>query len=81
MFAGARLRGIGRLIVPLLRSHDVVAEAIVESALRRGETSPKRPRSVGLAVFLRGVLPDRWFNGLIGYLGVRESMNSWHGRD
>lgn len=80
MFAGARLQGMGRFIVPLLPSHDVVAEAIVEAALRRGRTSPKRPRSVRLAVFLRGVLPDPWFNRLVHWLGVTRSMSGWHGR-
>jgi all-trans-retinol dehydrogenase (NAD+) len=80
MFAGARLTGPGRLIVPQLSSHDVVAEAIVEAALRRGRTAPKRPRSVELAVLLRGILPDRWFNGLMRILGVWDSMGSWHGR-
>jgi hypothetical protein len=80
MFAGARLTGPGRLIVPQLRSHDVVAEAIVEAALRRGRTAPKRPRSVELAVLLRGILPDRWFNGLMRILGVWDSMGSWRGR-
>ena len=79
MFAGARLTGPGRLIVPQLRSHDVVAEAIVEGALRRGRTRPMRPRSVRLAVLFRGVLPDRWFNWLMRVLGVWDSMGSWHG--
>ncbi len=80
MFAGAELKGLGKLIVPLLRSHDVVAEAIVESALRRGRYSPKRPRTVRIAVFLRGILPDPWFNRLIQHLGAWESMSGWHGR-
>ena len=80
MFAGAELKGLGKVIVPLLRSHDVVAEAIVESALRRGRTSPKRPRTVRIAVFLRGILPDPWFNRLIKHLGAWDSMSGWRGR-
>jgi all-trans-retinol dehydrogenase (NAD+) len=79
MFAGARLPGLGGLIVPRISSHDVVAEAIVERALRRGEERVMRPRSVRLAVFFRGVLPDRWFNALMRLLGVWDSMRSWHG--
>ena len=81
MFAGARLSGLGGLLVPQLRSHDVVAEAIVESALKRGRTSPKRPRSIRLAVFLRGVLPDSLFNVLMKRLGVWSSMGNWQGRN
>lgn len=81
MFAGARIHRLGGLIVPLLDSHDQIAQAIVEVALKRGRTVVMRPRSVRLATFLRGVLPDRWFNGLIRFLGVWESMSGWHGRD
>ncbi|MFW5694685.1 MAG: SDR family NAD(P)-dependent oxidoreductase [Alkalispirochaeta sp.] len=80
MFAGARLTGLGRVIVPLLSTHDVVAKAIVESALRRGRSSPKRPRTVRLAVLLRGILPDPWFNRLMKHLGVWDSMSGWRGR-
>lgn len=79
MFAGARLHGLGGAIVPRISSHDVIAEAIVERALRRGEERVMRPRSVRLAVFFRGVLPDRWFNALMRLLGVWDSMRSWHG--
>lgn len=80
MFAGARLTGLGRVIVPLLRTHDVVAEAIVESALRRGRSSPKRPRTVRIAILLRGILPDPWFNWVVRHLGVWDSMSGWRGR-
>ena len=80
MFAGAELHGLGRFIVPLLNDHDVVAEAIVESALKRKRFSPKRPRSVRIAVLLRGVLPDPWFNWVVKHLGVWESMTGWRGR-
>lgn len=80
MFEGARLTGLGRFIVPLLRDHDVVARAIVEEGLKRGRTRVMRPRSVRLAVLFRGVLPDSWFNGLMRILGVWDSMGSWHGR-
>lgn len=79
MFGGARLRGLGSLLVPQLRSHDVVAEAIVESALKRGRSSPKRPRTVRLAILLRGVLPDPLFNATMKRLGIWGSMGSWRG--
>jgi len=80
MFAGARLTGLGALLVPQLSSHDVVAEAIVEDALKRGTSRVMRPRSVRLAVLFRGILPDRWFNGLMRVLGVWDSMTTWRGR-
>ena len=80
IFAGARLPGVGGLINPVLRNHDVVAKAIVESALKRGRHSPKRPRSVKLASLLRGLLPDGVFNRVMRLLGVNASMESWIGQ-
>ncbi len=80
MFAGARIRGLGGLLVPVLRSHDVVAKAIVESALKRGRRSPKRPRTVKLASLLRGILPDFMFGAVVRFLRIHESMKSWTGR-
>ncbi len=79
MFEGAKLRGIGSLIAPLLKDHDVVAEAIVESALKRGRYSPKRPWTVHLIPRLR-ILPDHWFQRLVVLLGVTGSMKTWKGR-
>lgn len=75
LFEGAKLAGIGNLIVPRLRDHDVVAKAIVEAALRRGQNRPMRPRSVRLAVLLRGILSDRAFQWTARALGVWDSMN------
>ncbi len=80
MFGGARMPGLGGLVIPVLRSHDVVAKAIVESALKRGRHSPKRPRTVKLASLLRGILPDAVFNRISRMLGVNVSMESWIGQ-
>lgn len=80
LFAGARMRGLGALIVPRIRDHDVVARAIVEAALIRGRNSPKRPRSVRAAVFFRGVLPDSLFQRLIRVLNIHRSMSTWRGK-
>ena len=79
MFEGAKLKGLGALLVPRLKSHDVVARAIVEAALRKGHRCPKRPRSVRMAVLFRGILPDAWFNGLMKLMGVWDSMSSFRG--
>ncbi len=80
MFAGAKLRGLGNLLVPLLKNHDVVAEAIVEDALKKEKYSPKRPRTVNLTIRLRGLLPDPWFQRLMVFMGVTGSMKAWTGR-
>jgi all-trans-retinol dehydrogenase (NAD+) len=80
MFEGAKLRGVANLIAPLLKDHDVVAEAIVESALKEGRYSPKRPRTVRSMDLMRGSVPDEIFQWLINVLGVTGSMKCWVGR-
>lgn len=80
MFEGAKLGFPGSLIVPLVKNHDVIAKAIVESALKKGRYSPKRPVTVNLNPRLRGFLPDSWFQKLMMIMGVPQSMKSWIGR-
>jgi all-trans-retinol dehydrogenase (NAD+) len=79
MFEGAQLGIPGRWIVPLVKDHDVIAKAIVESALKKERYSPKRPRSLKLVMLLRS-LPDKWFQWLLRVLGVTQSMKTWRGR-
>ncbi len=80
MFEGAKLGFPGNLIVPLVKNHDVIANAIVEDALKKGKYSPKRPRTVNLNIRLRGLLPDKWFQKLMIIMGVPQSMKTWTGR-
>jgi all-trans-retinol dehydrogenase (NAD+) len=79
LFAGARLSGIGSLIFPQVPDHDVVAKAVVVSALKKGRHSPKRPRTVRLSLVFRGILPDFLFQKLVRFLGVASSMSTWKG--
>ncbi len=79
MFEGAQLGIPGRWIVPLVKNHDVIAKAIVESALKKEHYSPKRPHTLKLVMFLRS-LPDAWFQWLLRVLGVAQSMKTWRGR-
>jgi all-trans-retinol dehydrogenase (NAD+) len=81
MFEGARLGTIGNLIVPLIKSHDVIARAIVESALKKGRHSPKRPMTLHLTPRLRAAMPDFVFQHFLAFLGVTESMKAWKGRN
>ena len=80
MFEGAKLGFLGNLIVPLVKSHYVIARAIVYGALKRGKYSVRRPRSLRSAIILRGILPDVLFQKLMIVLGVHKSMESWKGR-
>jgi all-trans-retinol dehydrogenase (NAD+) len=81
LFAGAKIAGLGGIIVPRIKDHDSVAAAVVESALKKGRYSPKRPRSVRIAVFFRGLLPDFIFQRVVRLLGVHHGMSTWKGRD
>lgn len=78
LFEGAKLTGIGALVVPTVRDHDVVARAVVESALKRGRYMALRPRSLRLALLLRGILPYRLYLATTRLFGVHQSMNTHH---
>ncbi len=80
LFEGAKLGFLGNLIVPLVKSHDVIAKAIVYSALKRGKYLVLRPRSLRLTTLLRGLLPDFLFQKMLIMMGVHRSMESWKGR-
>ncbi len=80
LFAGARMHGLGGLIVPRVKDHDVVARAIVDRAIRRRNSITYRPRTVRLAVLLRGILPDAVFFRVIRFLNVHTSMDGFKGR-
>jgi len=80
LFHGAKLGFPGSLIVPLLKDHDVIAKTIVDSAIKKGRYSPKRPVTVNLNPRLRGLLPDSWFQKLMIIMGIPQSMKTWTGR-
>ncbi|MGD8494774.1 MAG: SDR family oxidoreductase [Gemmatimonadales bacterium] len=75
MFAGVRSP-----VLPILPV-DAVARRIVR-AVERNRVFLPLPRIVGLVSLLRGLLPIRWFDVVVGrWLGVYESMRSFRGRD
>lgn len=80
MFEGSKLGYPGNPIAPLLKDHDVIVEAIVESALKRGKYSPKRPWRVNLIPRLR-LMPDSLFQEFVVIMGVTGSMKCWAGRE
>lgn len=80
LFAGAKIPGLGGVLVPLVKSHDVIARAVVEKAIRRRRTVIMRPRSVRLTLLFRGIFPDPLFQRFSRSLGTNQSMQTWHGR-
>ena len=81
LFEGAKLNFLGNLIVPLVKSHDVIAKAIVNDALKKGKYVVRRPRSLRLSIILRGILPDLLFQKMLVMMGVHTSMHNFKGRD
>lgn len=81
MFEGAKLNLLGNLIVPLVKNHDVIAKAIVNDALKKEKYCVRRPRSLRLAIILRGILPDFLFQKIVLMMGVHKSMNEFKGRE
>jgi len=75
LFEGARIKGLGSILVPQVKNHDVIAKAIVESALKRGKVKVYRPRSLFLIDLLNGFLPYPAFAAFVRFLKVQESMN------
>ena len=80
MFEGAKLGFLGNIIVPLVKNHDVIAKAIVNDALKKGKTQIRRPKTLRLSIFLRGILPDVIYQKLMIVMGVHKSMTAWKGR-
>ncbi len=81
MFEGAKLGLLGRLITPNVKSHDVIAKAIVYDAIVKGKYAVRRPRTLRLAIILRGILPDYLFQKMAQLLGVNKSMKTFRGRN
>jgi all-trans-retinol dehydrogenase (NAD+) len=81
LFEGAKLNILGNLIVPQIKSHDVIAKAIVHDCLTKKKTLVLRPRSLRLALILRGILSDYLFRKLLIIMGVPKSMSNWKGRE
>lgn len=81
MFEGAKLGFLGNLITPNVKSHDVIAKAIVYDAIIKGKYAVRRPKTLRLAIILRGILPDFIFQKMMLLMGVNKSMKTWKGRN
>lgn len=80
LFSGGRLNFLGELLVPRIRSHDVVARAIVNKALKRKRNTVKIPITLHLGVLFRGILPDRWLQLVtVRLMGVGRCMEEMVG--
>lgn len=73
MFAGVRSP-----LIPILRTGFVVARIV--SAIERDEIIVRLPWIVNALPPVRGLLPVRWFDKVVGdWMGVYESMTTFTG--
>ncbi len=63
-----------------IKSHDVVAKAIVTKALKKNRHVVKLPKLLHGLIIMRGLLPDFLFAFNLKSLGIGESMEGWTGR-
>ncbi len=74
MFAGVRSP-----IIPILKPETAVRRIV--RAIERDQVFLRMPRIVRLVSLLRGLLPVRWFDRVVGdWLGVYRSMDEFRGR-
>jgi all-trans-retinol dehydrogenase (NAD+) len=74
MFAGVRSP-----VIPILRPEHVAREIV--RAIRRDRIFLRLPRRVNLLPLLKGALPPRWLDRVVGdWMGVYRTMNTFRGR-
>ena len=74
MFAGVRSR-----FIPILAPDRVANE--IAAAIKRDKVFLRLPRVLNLLPGLRGIMPARWFDKIVGeWLGVYHSMSGFRGR-
>jgi len=80
MFEGGKLNFLGEIIVPRVETHDKVAEAIVEKALKRNRNVVKIPVTLHIGVIARAFLPDFILGVVLRIMGIGQGMAHWVGR-
>ncbi len=80
MFEGFSLNLIGKLMIPPIKSHDVIAKGIVEEGLKRGRHLVVRPKRIYMTVIMRGLLPN-WIIAKMSLLvGMGDCAKHYKGR-
>jgi all-trans-retinol dehydrogenase (NAD+) len=80
MFEGFKLNMLGKLFAPPVKDHDVIAKGIVEAGLKKGRHLVVRPRSIYIAMILRGLLPDSVIGRIALLLGIGNCIEGYKGR-
>lgn len=80
LFAGGHLNRLGELLLPRVKSHDIVAKAIVNKAIKKKRNTVKIPITLQIGVLCRGLLTDSIFTFLaLKFFGIGQGMKDWVG--
>ncbi|MBN2158391.1 MAG: SDR family NAD(P)-dependent oxidoreductase [Spirochaetes bacterium] len=81
LFAGGHLNRLGELLLPRIKSPDIVARAIVGKAVKKRRNTVKIPATLHLGALMRGLVPDFIIMFLASKVfGIGKSMEDWVGR-
>ncbi len=81
MFEGGTVKHpLLKLFFPPIKSHDVIAKAIVEKALKKERNVVKVPGFFHSLVLMRALLPDKLIGPLTSRFGIANVMDDWTGR-
>ncbi len=80
MFEGFSLNLLGRLLVPPVKDHDIIAKGIVEKGLKKQRPLVVIPWTVRLGVILRGLLPNFIQTRLALLVGLGGCVKNYKGR-
>lgn len=80
MFEGSRFNLLGEILIPRVKTHDVIARLIVEKAIRKNRSMIMTPWSLHLGPVIRAFLPDTVLARILLMAGAGTSMNGWTGR-
>lgn len=80
MFEGFKLNLLGRLMVPPVKNHDVIAKGLVNSGLKKGRHLVVRPRALYSSMIMRGLIPDKILGKIVLSLGIGDCVKDFTGR-
>ena len=80
MFEGSRFNFLGEVLIPRVKTHDVIARLIVEKTIRKNRAMVMTPWSLHLGPVIRAFLPDTILARILLMAGAGKSMSGWTGR-
>ncbi len=80
MFEGFALNFLGRLIVPAVKDHDVIARGLVEKGLKKQRHLVVIPWQIYLGMIFRGLVPDFILGRIALLIGLGGCVKNYKGR-